>query len=125
MSHRVVSQTYLELFKIFSRNLYFAEIVLLMRIACGNSVRVPKGRLWAQVQRVWLEIFTLNVIFVTVYFHEIILESSGNVREQPQEPMQTSSRQGWGLLSQFPPFRYFLNFSALSKVIFKHTLVIE
>ena len=29
--------------------------------------------------------------------------------------------QGWGLLSQFPPFRYFLNFSALSE----HTLAIE
>ena len=28
---------------------------------------------------------------------------------------------GWGLLSQFPPFRYFPNFSALSK----HTLDIE
>ena len=29
--------------------------------------------------------------------------------------------QGWGLLSRFPPFRYFPNFSALSK----HTLDIE
>ena len=29
--------------------------------------------------------------------------------------------QGWGLLSQFPPFRYFPNFSALSK----HTLANE
>ena len=29
--------------------------------------------------------------------------------------------QGWGLLSQFPPFRYFPNFSALSK----QTLAIE
>ena len=29
--------------------------------------------------------------------------------------------QRWGLLSWFPPFRYFLNFSALSK----HTLAIE
>ena len=31
------------------------------------------------------------------------------------------SEQGWGLLSRFPPFRYFPNFSALSK----HTLYIE
>ena len=28
---------------------------------------------------------------------------------------------GWGLLSQFPPFRYFPNFSSLSK----HTLTVE
>ena len=33
----------------------------------------------------------------------------------------TDSVQGWGLLSQFPPFRYFLNFSALSG----HTFAIE
>ena len=31
------------------------------------------------------------------------------------------SSQGWGLLSQFPPFRYFPNFSVLPK----HTLSIE
>ena len=29
--------------------------------------------------------------------------------------------QGWGLLSQFPPFRYFPNFSSLSK----HTLTVK
>ena len=29
--------------------------------------------------------------------------------------------QGWGLLSQFPPFRYFTNFSSLSK----HTLTVK
>ena len=31
------------------------------------------------------------------------------------------NEQRWGLLSRFPPFHYFLNFSALSK----HTLAIE
>ena len=35
--------------------------------------------------------------------------------------MAEAGVQGWGLLSQFPPFRYFRNFSALSK----HTLDIE
>ena len=32
-----------------------------------------------------------------------------------------AAAQGWGLLGQLPPFRYFLNFSALSE----HTLPIE
>ena len=34
---------------------------------------------------------------------------------------KNSLNQGWGLLSQFPPFRYFPKFSALSK----HTLTIK
>ena len=36
-------------------------------------------------------------------------------------PMISCAEQGWGLLSQFPPFRYVPNFSAL----LKHTLAVE
>ena len=37
------------------------------------------------------------------------------------EVSQWGQAQGWDLLSQFPPFRYFSNIWALSK----HTLAIE
>ena len=46
----VVSLTFRELSKIFSRNLCIAEIVLLMRISSRNFVRVPKAMLWAHIQ---------------------------------------------------------------------------
>ena len=42
----------------------------------------------------------------------------------PDEEIAASGRlvvQGWGLLNQFPPFRYFPNFSSLSK----HTLTVK
>ena len=40
---------------------------------------------------------------------EMAIDSPGN------------TQQGWGLLNQFPPFRYFPNFSSLSK----HTLTVK
>ena len=45
----------------------------------------------------------------------------GVVEELPSTELNYLTGQGWGLLSRFPPFRYFPNFSALSK----HTLDIE
>ena len=46
----VVSLTFHELSKIFSRILCTAEIVLLMRMSSWHFVRVPKAMLWAHVQ---------------------------------------------------------------------------
>ena len=46
----VVSLTFRKLFKIFSRDLYIAEIIVLMRISCWNFVCVPKAMLSAHVQ---------------------------------------------------------------------------
>ena len=51
-------------------------IVLLIRISSLNFVRVPKGMLWAHVQKFQLAILSVNVISGIVYFREIILESS-------------------------------------------------
>ena len=77
----VVSLTFHELSKIFSRNLCLAEIVLVMRIWSGNFVRVPKAMLLGTRAKFQLQILTENVISVVVYFREIILESSRNVSE--------------------------------------------
>ena len=44
-----------------------------------------------------------------------------NVESSDLRHIKTVTDQGWGLLSQFPPFLYFLNFSALSE----HMLAIE
>ena len=46
----VVSLTFHELSKIFSRKLCIAKIVLVIRISSWNFVRVPKALLWAHVQ---------------------------------------------------------------------------
>ena len=85
-----------------------------------------------------LEILPINVISGVVYFREIILASSRNGGETTPcllwHALNSTNYakgsifvmfcadqvQGWGLLSQIPPFRYFLNFAALSK----HTLAI-
>ena len=50
MTQGVVSLTFCELSKIFSRNLCIAEIVLLMKISNWNFVRVPNAMLWAHIQ---------------------------------------------------------------------------
>ena len=94
----VVSLTFLELFKTLSRNLCIAEIYVLhksylMRILRWHFVRVPKGRLWAQVQWVQLEVLTPYVISGTVYIRENILESATNVSETA---LRTKANQlGW------------------------------
>ena len=50
--------------------------------------------------------------------HSVLLAlCEGNAMVTSEFPAQ----QGWGLLSQFFPFRYFLNFSSLSK----HTLAVK
>ena len=56
---RVVSLTFRDLSKIFSRNLCIAEIVLLMRISSWNFVCVPKAKamLWAHIQSFSLKFF--------------------------------------------------------------------
>ena len=81
-SQGVVSLTFRELSKIFSRNLCVAEIALPMSISSWNFIRVPKAKamLWART-KFQLEIPTINVITGIVYFREIILESSRNVSE--------------------------------------------
>ena len=69
--------------QIFSRNLWFAEILLLMKISSRIFVRVPKSMLWAQVQIFsLLEIFTIHLISGVVYIREIILESPRNDSER-------------------------------------------
>ena len=68
----VVSLTFRELSKLFSRNLCIEEIVLLMRISSHALGTHTKFR---------LEILTLNVISSIVDFREIILESSRNFSE--------------------------------------------
>ena len=45
----------------------------------------------------------------------------GLVKLTHNKPQQNTTKQGWGLLRQFPPFRYFPIFSALSK----HTLAFK
>ena len=68
---RDVSLMFLELSKIFSQNLCFAEFVLPTRILSCNFVH----------KHFQLEILTMNVISSIVYFQEIVLESSWNISE--------------------------------------------
>ena len=72
---RVVSPTFRELYKTFSRNLYIAEIALLMIISAEILNVCPKHAKFR------LAILTINVITGIVNVHEIILESSRNVSE--------------------------------------------
>ena len=58
----VVSLTFRELSKKFSRNFCIAEIVLLLRISSWNFVRVPKAILLGTCMMFQLEILTINVI---------------------------------------------------------------
>ena len=55
--------------------------------------------------------------------HHYSWHTSTNGLQCPRSPVQClhSGNLGWGLLSKFPPFRYFPNFSALPK----YMLVIE
>ena len=62
-----VSLTFHELYKMFSRNLCIAQIILLLNISSWNFVRVPKAMLCFG--------HTYNVISFIVYFREVILES--------------------------------------------------
>ena len=82
--YEYVSLTFHEFSKIFSRNLCTAEMVLLMRISSWNSVRVAKAWLWIHATRTQfqLEIIIINVIYVTVYFREIILSARETLAKQ-------------------------------------------
>ena len=59
-------QTFRELSKILSRNLRYAEIILLTRISSWNFVHVPNAMLWAHVHSFSLE-FSLLVWFLPLY----------------------------------------------------------
>ena len=65
--------------QILSRNLYIADIVLLVIISNWKFVPVPK----TMRTKFQFEILTINVISGLVYFREIIFKSSRNVSERP------------------------------------------
>ena len=63
-------------------------------------------------------------VFVLIFIFPCWLLSGSCIRTSGAGCMwyhNVPAIQGWGLISQFPPFRYFPNFSALSK----HTLANE
>ena len=66
-----VSKMFHELSKIFSRNLCFAEIILLARISSWNFICAPKAL--GTRTRFHFEFLTINVISGIVYFCENIL----------------------------------------------------
>ena len=78
ISRGVVSLTFHEFSKLFSRNLCIAEIVIIMRISSWKFGRVHKAMLWLQSTKLQLEIRTINVNYGTAYFREITLETSRN-----------------------------------------------
>ena len=110
--------------KTISRNLCFAEIVLVMRISSSNYVHVHKAVLWAHIQNFQLKIININVISGIAHFREVILESSRNVNEviieiltSTERPIpQQSTRAVCIMLSSLTPARLAWNFKL---VIFK------
>ena len=71
----LVSLTFRELSKIFSRNLCIAKIVLRMRISSWNFVCVPKAMLWAHVQSFSLKFYHKwdfwHCVFSQDFFEEL------------------------------------------------------
>ena len=79
----VVSLTFCELSKIFSRNLCIAEFIVLLRISNWNFVHwmCAHSHALGTCTKFQLTILTINVICGIVYFCEIILESLWNFNQ--------------------------------------------
>ena len=74
-----------ELFKIFSRNLCFADIVLVVRISNWNFIRVPKAMLWAHVQSFNLKFSPLMWFLVLSIFRRLFWRARETLVKQPPE----------------------------------------
>ena len=95
-----VSLTFRELSKVFSRNVCFAQIVVLRRISSWNVVRVPKARLWEYVPSSNLK-FPWWIWFLVLYIFARLMESTWNT------PFLTATKQlyKWYFLSVCPSVR--------------------
>ena len=82
-SQGVVSLTFRELSKIFSRNLCIAEIVLVIRISSWNLVRVPKAMLWAHVQSFSLKFWSQMWFLVLCIFARLFWRARETLVKQP------------------------------------------
>ena len=86
----VVSLTFCELSKIFSRNLCIAEITLPMRISSWNLVRVPKAMLWAQVQSFSLKFSPYMWLLALYIFARLFWRARKTLVKQPPDTWSRS-----------------------------------
>ena len=79
----VVSRTFRELSKIFSRNLCVVEIALPMSISSWNFVRVPKAKLWTHVHSFSLKLSPQIWLLALYIFARLFWRARETLVKQP------------------------------------------